>query len=370
MGEVVSPRSTGNRCSHVSFVKKIASSGTLSQHSTDVGSLAGAEASPFIAERTPSGTAWDFCDDIRAAAAGAQQGAALALHAGVAEIPHPDKVEYGGEDSWFISDDGSAMGVADGVSEWGWRFGLNPRHFAQQLMQGACDAVKASPEGRGAGSVVARALEAGFANTTAFGAATALVMRLDAEGSALDVASIGDCGLRLLRRDPCTSRMSVVERTVEQAHAFNQPFQLACTPRSRDFPRLRAEGKGALVQAVKQSQSSKTNAPSDAENYRFKVHLGDLVILGSDGLFDNLDDAELCDVAERLLQEQSQVDGSGAKADPTYLALGIANAAAERSADAEAMTPFARRAQQNGHEVSGGVKDDITVLVAWVSESA
>lgn len=46
------------------------------------------------------------------------------------------------QDSYFISSDGLSAGVADGVGEWGARFGLNPRDFATELMDGAQQAAE------------------------------------------------------------------------------------------------------------------------------------------------------------------------------------------------------------------------------------
>lgn len=42
----------------------------------------------------------------------------LVLVSGAACYPHPDKVEKGGEDAYFIADDGLSVGVADGVGGW------------------------------------------------------------------------------------------------------------------------------------------------------------------------------------------------------------------------------------------------------------
>jgi protein phosphatase PTC7 len=42
----------------------------------------------------------------------------LKLASGAFMLPHPDKVERGGEDSYFILDSGVAAGVADGVGGW------------------------------------------------------------------------------------------------------------------------------------------------------------------------------------------------------------------------------------------------------------
>jgi len=42
----------------------------------------------------------------------------MTLAAGACCLPHPDKMDTGGEDAHFIAADGLAMGVADGVGGW------------------------------------------------------------------------------------------------------------------------------------------------------------------------------------------------------------------------------------------------------------
>lgn len=57
----------------------------------------------------------------------------LAAH----EIPHPAKASYGGEDAFFISQQGStAFGVADGVGGWA-NSGVNPAEYSKSLMREA-----------------------------------------------------------------------------------------------------------------------------------------------------------------------------------------------------------------------------------------
>lgn len=42
----------------------------------------------------------------------------LSLWSGACSLPHPDKVDTGGEDAYFISANESVLGVADGVGGW------------------------------------------------------------------------------------------------------------------------------------------------------------------------------------------------------------------------------------------------------------
>lgn len=310
----------------------------------------------------------------------------LRLHFGSHQIPHPRKADTGGEDSLFTCPDYSAMGVADGVGEWALRFKLNPRAFADEMMDGACaTAVRAwreneamSPRDR-----AALALSEGFDLSKSFGSATALVACLDAAGSELGVANLGDSGLRLIRRQHVvgmasalpTGPMQIMARTVDQQHSFNCPYQLARLPLPSDFPRLIAEGKRALVRAVQNFPASKQDMPKDADRYVFPIQEGDLIVIGTDGVFDNLHDRELTQLGgaavspfearQGLDLETGRLSGEGSTS-PKNIAAAIAQAAFYRSKDESAKTPFTANAKEAGLIHVGGKMDDITVVAAWV----
>lgn len=85
----------------------------------------------------------------------------------------------------------------------------------------------------------------------------------------LRIANIGDCGVIAIRGS------DVIFRTSEQQHSFNFPFQL---------------GTGSKDQ------------PADAMSFHVKVKEGDIVIVASDGLFDNLFDDEILDITVSLTE--------------------------------------------------------------------
>lgn len=65
----------------------------------------------------------------------------------------------------------------------------------------------------------------------------------------------------------------MIYRSEEQQHRFNQPFQLTGVEQSDD-------------------------RPEHADQHSHDVIAGDLVILGTDGLFDNLNNDQLLDVVK------------------------------------------------------------------------
>lgn len=308
----------------------------------------------------------------------AEQG--LRLCAAAFQIPHPRKAETGGEDSFFLSSDRCAAGVADGVGEWGWRFRMDPRAFADGLMGGASSWVEKSSEKtcQSASQKAAAALQEGFASSKSFGSATAIITSLDSYGTELGVANLGDAGLRQIRHHRADASddlgTRIVGRTKVQQHSFNCPFQLSHLPQPTEFDRLRAEGKGALVRAVQNRPATRQDDPSDAQLYTFAVKEGDLIILGSDGVFDNLHDCEVCQLAECTVspfEAQQSLDLKSGKltgrgsTKPEKVAEAIAQAAFYRSRDPSAPTPFSVNAREAGLCHIGGKIDDITVVAAW-----
>lgn len=68
----------------------------------------------------PPSSSADGADESSPSSNGVRAGPAirLLLQSGAAMLPHPDKAHRGGEDSFFIADHQSAIGVADGVGGW------------------------------------------------------------------------------------------------------------------------------------------------------------------------------------------------------------------------------------------------------------
>mmetsp|Transcript_25438 Transcript_25438/g.58588 ORF Transcript_25438/g.58588 Transcript_25438/m.58588 type:complete len:532 (-) Transcript_25438:95-1690(-) len=297
-------------------------------------------------------------------------------------IPHPEKGGgNNGADSFYIDATSSSMGVADGVGEWEWRFKCSARAFADELMEGCKQAARRveAPMARKMGSTVVEMLGYGHESTRSFGAATALVARLGGDdNSTMGVACLGDAALLHLRPEKVGQQRTSyrrLTRTKEQQHTFNCPFQLARLPVKEDFPQLLREGKEALVSAVEKSKKGKQDQPEDAEWYVFQVQRGDLLILGTDGLFDNLYDQDISELADHAVSP-FEVDGL-AQADgevqcryetelSSRLASALSKAAFSRSMSRAGKTPFADHARQVGMYHTGGKMDDITCVCAWI----
>ncbi|CAG7725362.1 unnamed protein product [Allacma fusca] len=239
-----------------------------------------------------------------------------------------------GDDAWFIARTNNAdvIGVADGVG--GWRnYGLDPGEFSFSLMK-ACERLVEA--GWFSPSKPGRLLATGFnriqENNLVQGSSTACVLALSREDSTLYCANLGDSGFVVVRQG------KVIHRSEEQTHCFNTPFQLSCPP----------PGENVLC-----------DSPDCADISQMSVEDGDVILLATDGVFDNVPE-------QILISELGKVQG---EKDPLRLqnaANSIALMARTLAFDTKHMSPFARNAQRNGIATIGGKPDDITVLLATV----
>lgn len=246
----------------------------------------------------------------------------LKLLSGSCYLPHPDKEDTGGEDAHFICTEEQVIGVADGVGGWA-EVGVNAGEFSRELMSNAVKAIREEPKG----SVdPARVLEKAHSGAKARGSSTACIITLTEEG--LHAINLGDSGF-IVVRDGCTIFQSPV-----QQHGFNCTYQLE-------------SGSGA-------------DLPSSGQVFTVPLSPGDVVIAGTDGLFDNLYNNEVTAVVLHAVR---------AGLEPQATAQKIAALARQRALDRTRQTPFATAAQEAGFAYYGGKLDDITVVVSYVTSS-
>lgn len=86
---------------------------------------------------------------------------------------------------------------------------------------------------------------------------------LNRENSTLYTANIGDSGYMVVRRG------RIIHRSEEQQHYFNTPFQLSLPP-----PGYQADVL--------------SDRPDSASTDNFPVEDGDVILVATDGVFDNL----------------------------------------------------------------------------------
>lgn len=251
----------------------------------------------------------------------------LKLSFAAACLPHPDKVDKGGEDGYFACPSSRSFGVADGVGGWA-DSGVDPGLFARRLMrlclEGIGDDESDLQEAllKATQRILKEKLEGG---------STALLGQLN--GTTMAILNLGDSGAMLLRpalRTPPGSDQPllfprVVFRSCDQTHYFNCPYQL---------------GSG--------------NAPVEAPDFiRVRVRTGDLVVAATDGVFDNLFDHQ---VQAIVAQQLGKAWSKGAPAQRI----------GQQEDHKDIITPFALAAHSEGLSFRGGKLDDTTVVVGLV----
>ncbi|PON40461.1 PPM-type phosphatase domain containing protein [Parasponia andersonii] len=248
---------------------------------------------------------------------------ALKLVSASCYLPHPDKEETGGEDAHFICVDEQAIGVADGVGGWA-DHGVDAGLYSRELMSNSVTAVQEEPKGF---IDPARVLEKAHSSTKAKGSSTACIIALNEQG--IHAINLGDSGFMVVR-DGCT-----IFRSPVQQHDFNFTFQL--------------------------ESGSNGDLPSSGQVFTVPVAPGDVIIAGTDGLFDNLYNNEITAVVVHTMRA-----GLG----PQATAQKIAALARQRAQDKDRQTPFSTAAQDAGFRYYGGKLDDITVVISYVTGSS
>ena len=86
-----------------------------------------------------------------------------------------------------------------------------------------------------------------------------------------------------------------------------------------------------------------------------------MVVVGSDGLFDNVFDEEIVDIVDSNAKEPIETS------DPQIIADSLLRRAREVAEDSRfATSPFQSRAIQEGFYYQGGKVDDMTILVGII----
>jgi protein phosphatase PTC7 len=248
---------------------------------------------------------------------------------------------HAGEDAYFYASNTNgvfAVGIADGVYAWR-RRGIDAGDWSRKLMRAARFSVEAGT------TDVLRVVQAAVRSLNSEGvqgSSTMCIILVDTLQGRLAAANIGDSGFLVLsrRRDGRasggTGSLRLRHRSPQQEHSFGHPYQLG--------------------------HHAAADKPEDAMLSTMPVYPGDVLVLGSDGLFDNLSDDDILEIVrlhEKVLQEAQQ---------PAAVAQALAFAAFEASIDRDKATPYSEAASAAFDMVySGGKQDDITVVVCQIT---
>jgi protein phosphatase PTC7 len=160
------------------------------------------------------------------------------------------------------------------------------------------------------------------------------------DGVQLEIANLGDSGLRIIRDG------QIMFATKALQHGFNMPYQL---------------GNKALIPY--------TDVPRSARQSTIAMQRGDVVVMASDGFFDNVWDMDLA----RLVKHSCLIEDGDEENCLEMMAERLALVAATNSRDKMYRSPWSVECSKH-HDVGllrklfprGGKVDDITIVLARV----
>jgi len=277
----------------------------------------------------------------------------LRFEHGMCVLPHPHK-NNGGEDAAFICLKSGMVGVADGVGGWVER-GIDSGQYSRNLLSNAKQisghietarvenrrkkateensihkkdetGTKAPTDQKTLADLM-RVLIGAHKVTEDEGSTTVCLISYD--GHVLRAANLGDSGFAVVRN------RKIFFKSEPQQHSFNFPYQIGHSLDNNDHPAM-------------------------AELFEVELEAGDAVILGTDGLFDNVFDGDICKVV---------TDGRNKGMTPTEVSRSLAKFAQQLGQSAVKRSPFSIAAAKDGYLFMGGKLDDTSVVVTFVSEA-
>lgn len=219
-----------------------------------------------------------------------------------------------GEDSYYTSKD--CISVFDGVGSWA-DDGVDAREYSSKLALYTQEAVEVRRMTDPL-AIMNYAYEGAMDVT---GTSTAVILVLNSSNKTIHAANLGDSQFVVIRNG------QVILESSEQQVKFNTPYQMGTR--------------------------SDIKPSTHAEIYTLGVEPNDVIVMGTDGLFDNVFPKTMVHVVKK-------------GKNPKEMAKELSNIAYLNSRKPNVSSPFAKLAKKNKIKWSGGKPDDITVIVAKV----
>jgi len=194
-------------------------------------------------------------------------------------------VAKGGEDAASVSS--NVLAVADGVGGWA-ESGVDPAIFSKKLCKNIDELIKKKDSYIFEPKTLL--IEAVSANQE-IGSSTCVIATLDKNKPHLYTANLGDSGYLLLRKSGLD--LIQIHKSKEQTHSFNFPYQV---------------GTGG-------------DDPASADVNMHEIKDKDIILLASDGLFDNLFSVKIIELIRPFIRDRDDI------LDPTLVAEVIAKEA-------------------------------------------
>lgn len=276
----------------------------------------------------------------------------LRARTGFCSLPHPQNLKEGGEDSFFVSN--MTNGIAGVGGGWGWRSiyeeKVTKATEIRPTVLGIADGVRGWSEEDSGSGIFSNALMASCCDVATYskrslepigilsegyrsirsveGSSTACIVSIG--NGKITSSNLGDSGFMLIRDG------KIAYRTKEQVHRFSTPYQIG---------------------------THLTDQPNDSILHETLAESGDILILGTNGLFNNMFDE---DIIEHITEEIEE-GNEWTLQNLFQISSSIATEAFETSRTPRGETPFSQKAAVYGYKYSGGKVDDITVMVTHIS---
>jgi protein phosphatase PTC7 len=262
-------------------------------------------------------------------------------------VPEATKGDRG-EDAMFILK--NEVGVFDGVG--GWRnHGIDSGEYSRYLSGSISEYLKKLRSGGQREIALNKALDFGAqscAKKKLTGSSTACIASLDPPTGILTVLNLGDSGLIVVRNK--NSNFNVVFRATLTTHKFNFPYQI-----------------GNIGDPKLGQMNSDTSASAIVE--RFELVDGDIAIMATDGLWDNVFEIDVLSLLSASnLKAKSPADVT--ERDLQSFLSELCGLTLKNAVNPKAKTPWSIGVEQEFNtKYLGGKPDDLTVIVSHFSKN-
>lgn len=219
-----------------------------------------------------------------------------------------------------------AIGVADGVGSWS-ESGVDPALFSQALMFHASSLFSSQTSATHQDTSPKRLLTQAFKRVQAesaipAGSSTATILTMESKTGRLRTANLGDSGFIILREGKSDGETSDADagqgargkrplegtfyRSAPQQYSFNAPYQLSKLP-----PKMLADWKRQAIEAGQDPDEVSLDAePAKADEYTCQLKHGDIVVVATDGAWDNVWGKEWVALVKFLKEQHHNVFAS------------------------------------------------------------
>ncbi|KAI9296950.1 protein serine/threonine phosphatase 2C [Neoconidiobolus thromboides FSU 785] len=281
-----------------------------------------------------------------------------------------------GEDAFFLNSTvkNQYLGIADGVGSWE-KVGIDPSQFSWSLMNHASEIIQQNRTSFGnemelsSLELLQQAYNRLLKNKEKIvGSSTASILKINKDNGRLNGVNLGDSSFLIIR-----NRSEIIYKSQEQQHFFNCPYQLSIIPKEYQL-----------------NQGYIKNEPSDCNQIELELKENDLIILATDGYFDNVFDEETINIIQNEFL-QFQIDHNthtySSVNETTKQLINIKNSdwlqlkirklsnklaetARKYSLNPKRLSPWSNSLLKYHQYLElGGKLDDITVLVALVQKN-